>query len=45
MRIVLIVSLAEIVQARLSILILLKPVLGAFAMAGELHVALLALAR
>lgn len=44
MRIVLIVSLAEIVQARLSILILLEPVLGAFAMAGELHVAFLALA-
>ena len=44
MRIILVISLTEIVQPRLSILIFLETVLRAFAMAGELHVALLALA-
>lgn len=44
MRIILVISLTEIVQSRLSILILLETVLRAFAMTGELYVALLALA-
>lgn len=44
MRIILVISLTEIVQSRLSILVFPEAVLRAFAMAGELHVALLALA-
>ena len=44
MGIVFVISLAEIIQARLSIFIIFKSVFRAFAMTGKFHIALLALA-